>query len=45
MTEREKMIIEFYSEGKIPFLIKLWEWLKGELDKYGNYRNRKLGRD
>ena len=39
---REEMIIEFYSNGEIPFLIKLYDWLKGEINEIRN--NSKLGR-
>ena len=42
---REEMIIEYYSNGKIPFLIKLYDYIKGRLDKYEYKHNRKLGRD
>lgn len=42
---REQMIIEFYSNGEIPFLIKLYDYIKERLDKYEYKHNSKLGRN
>ena len=39
---REEMIIEFYSNGEIPFIIKLFDWLRGEIHEYR--RDRRLDR-
>ena len=40
MTEREKLIIEFYEEGEIPFIIKLIDYIKEKKDGHNN--NRRL---
>lgn len=40
---REEMIIEYYSNGKIPFLIKLFDYIKGRLDKYEYKHNSRVG--
>ena len=45
MTEREKLIIEFYENGEIPFIIKLIDYIKGRLDKYEFKHNSRMGRD
>lgn len=42
---REEMIIEFYSNGKIPLLIKFLEYIKEKIEKYEHWNNRKLGRN
>lgn len=34
---REEMIIEYYENGKIPFLIKLYDYIKE--NKENEYRN------
>lgn len=33
---REEMIIEYYENGRIPFLIKLLDYIKGEKNEHRN---------
>lgn len=42
---REEMIIEFYSNGEIPFLIKLYDYIKERLDKYEYKHYSRMGKN
>lgn len=42
---REELIVEFYENGRIPFVIKLIDFIKGEKNEYSNNRRMDTNRN
>ena len=45
LTEREKLIIEFYEEGEIPIIYKIIEYIKGVKNEFRSNRRMDTTRD